>query len=202
MTGPRVVIVGYGMGNVASLRNALLAIDAEVEIAEDPAAARDAERIILPGVGAFNHGMARLRQTGWHDALLEHATDRERPLLGVCLGMQLLATTGDENGPTKGLGLIAADVAKIVDRDVVVPHMGWNDTVPVRPNRLVAEPGCFYFVHSYHVVPYDPGDVTLECDHGGPIVAGLERGNLFGVQFHPEKSQIDGLALLRSFLSV
>lgn len=204
MSSPTVAIVGYGMGNVTSLRNALEAVEANVAVAMAPEDLDGASHVILPGVGAFPKGMAQLHAGGFADALHDVARSG-RPLLGICLGMQLLATVGEEHVVTDGLGLVAGRVARI-DRDGLrVPHMGWNDTVAARDSVLLGESGkvdCYYFVHSYELRPDDPADISLVTEYGGDVVAGVERDNVLGVQFHPEKSHEAGLALLRRFVAL
>lgn len=201
----RIGIVGYKMGNITSLRNALAAVGAPSFVAEGPRELRDASHIILPGVGAFPLAMENLRRLGFEEELLRLVQDEHRPLLGVCLGMQLLATRGEEHRPCEGLGLIPGRVPRLQPGDLRVPHVGWNDTTAPRPFSLQGpggSTGCYYYVHSYHLVPDDAADARLECDYGGPVVAGVERGNVFGVQFHPEKSHADGLAVLQRFTKV
>jgi len=199
-------IVGYRMGNIASLRNALVAIGARNFVAESSEQLREATHIILPGVGAFPKAMENLRALGFEGALRALALDEGRPMLGVCLGMQILASVGEEHGVSEGLGLIPGRVALLrPEPRLRVPHIGWNDTTAVRDNPLLGPEGaagCFYYVHSYRFEPESPDDVIMGCDYGGRFAAGVRRRNVFGVQFHPEKSHDAGLGLLRAFLQV
>jgi glutamine amidotransferase len=201
----RVGIVAYGMGNVASLRNALNAIGADVLMAARPEQLREATHIILPGVGAFPTGMERLRGLGFEAELTPLVLEEKRPFLGICLGMQLLASTGEEHRLSRGLGFVPGRALALDSAGLRLPHIGWNDTRVVRENALMRagpEPGCFYYVHGYQLIPDDPGDVVLACDYGRPFAAAIERGRIFGVQFHPEKSHASGLELLRRFVAV
>ena len=197
----RLVLVDYGAGNLRSVENALRAAGAgEVAVSADPAAVAGADRIVLPGVGAFAACMNGLTAIpGMVDALREAAIARARPFLGICVGMQLMADLGVEHGDHPGLGWIPGRVERIEPADpaVKVPHMGWNDVVPKRAHPLI-EPGEAYFLHSYG---FDGDDVIAATDHGGVVTAAIGRDNMLGVQFHPEKSQRYGLELLRRFLS-
>lgn len=197
-----VALVDYGAGNLQSVRNALIAAGANnVCVTSDPETVFAAERIILPGVGAFAHCMNALAAIpGMIDAL-GSATDparRAAPFLGICVGMQLMAEAGEEHGRHAGLGWISGTVRPLMPADpqIKVPHMGWNDVVPCVGAPLIM-PGEAYFLHSY---AFDGEDVCATSDHGGPLTAAIARDNRLGVQFHPEKSQRYGLALLEKFL--
>jgi imidazole glycerol-phosphate synthase subunit HisH len=194
-----VALVDYGAGNLHSVHNALKAAGAtRIAITADPVSIRDADRVVLPGVGAFGAAMRALEGApGVIDALEETVLAKGRPFLGVCVGMQLMAAHGEEHGTTAGLGWLDGCVRAIPAGDVRVPHMGWNDVRPVAPHPLI-EAGEAYFLHSF---AYDGAGVLAETDHGGPVVAAIGRDNLVGVQFHPEKSQRYGLALLERFLT-
>lgn len=201
-----VALVDYGAGNLHSVRNALAAAGAEdVAVTADPAVLRAADRIVLPGVGAFGACASGLNAIpGLVEAMEERVMVGAAPFLGICVGMQLLATQGLEHGVTPGLGWIAGEVRaiEVTDPAIKVPHMGWNDVVPSHhPDgaRLI-EPGEAYFLHSYHFAPDDGHDVAAMTDHGGGLVAAVSRDNILGVQFHPEKSQSYGLELLARFL--
>lgn len=198
----RIALIDYGAGNLHSVHNALKAAGAgDVAVTDDPATVRKADRIVLPGVGAFAACMSGLAAIpGMIDALEARVLGDEVPFLGICVGMQLLAERGVEHGVHKGLGWIAGEVRQITPSPVIkVPHMGWNDVVPSAYAPLV-EAGEAYFLHSYHFVAADTANVAAVTDHGGPVTAAVARGNILGVQFHPEKSQAYGLGLLRRFL--
>lgn len=203
--GESVALVDYGAGNLHSVANALRKVGAEVRVTGDPDALRAADRIVLPGVGSFRACAEGLRAIpGAVEAMYERVFVGGAPFLGICVGMQLLATTGCEHGETQGLGWIAGTVRLIEpsDRSVKVPHMGWNDVAALAHaggNGMV-EDGEAYFLHSYHFKPRHKEDVIAMTDHGGGLVAAVGRANMLGVQFHPEKSQAYGLALLERFL--
>jgi glutamine amidotransferase len=199
----RLVLVDYGAGNLRSVENALRAAGAaEVEVTADPSAVAAADRIVLPGVGAFAACMNGLTAIpGMVDALREGAIERARPFLGICVGMQLMADLGEEHGSYPGLGWIRGTVRRIEpeDRDLKVPHMGWNDVRPSRQHPLIV-PGEAYFLHSYAFAPAEAEALVATTEHGDPLAAAIGRDNLIGVQFHPEKSQRYGQAFLARFL--
>lgn len=196
-----IALIDYGAGNLHSVHNALKAAGAaDVRVTADAAEVARADRIVLPGVGAFGACATALRALpGMIEALERRVLAEGAPFLGVCVGMQLMATRGLEFGAHDGLGWIAGEVAELAPADpgAKVPHMGWNDVVPLAPHPLIA-PGEAYFLHSY---AFTGADVLATSDHGGPVVAAIGRDNLLGVQFHPEKSQGYGLALLERFLA-
>lgn len=194
-----IALIDYGAGNLHSVANALKAAGAQdLSITADPHAVRRADRIVLPGVGAFAACMNGLSAIpGMVEAMRERALGGGVPFLGVCVGMQLLATTGEEFGIHAGLGWIDGTVRRLAPApSVTVPHMGWNDVVPTAAHPLLV-PGEAYFLHSY---AFDGEQVLATTDHGGPVTAAIGRDNLLGVQFHPEKSQRYGIALLERFL--
>ena len=199
MTGP-VALIDYGAGNLQSVKNALKAAGAEnIRVTSDPAEVLSADRIVLPGVGAFAHCMGALSAIpGMVDALNEATGPGAKPFLGICVGMQLMAEAGEEHGRHAGLGWVKGTVRRIetTDATIKIPHMGWNDVVPTAPHPLI-EAGEAYFLHSY---AFDGDDVLATTSHGGPVVAAIGRDNRVGVQFHPEKSQRFGLSLLSRFL--
>ncbi len=200
----RVAIVDFGMGNLRSVANALEFVGVEVRLARRPQELADAAALVLPGVGAFGAGMEHIRGFGLLEPLLRLAGEEGRPLLGICLGMQLLADGSEEYGSHRGLGLIPGRVKRLAPADPAckVPHIGWNDLEVVRPDPLfrgIAEMPDYYFVHSWHFVPEREADAAAYCDHGQRFVAAVASGPVTGVQFHPEKSQRDGIALLRNF---
>lgn len=199
-------LVDYGAGNLQSVANALRAAGAEtVAVTSDPDVVRAADRIVLPGVGSFKACAEGLRAI---PRLVEAMTERVHvggaPFLGICVGMQLLATRGLEHGETPGLDWIAGEVREIevTDPAIKIPHMGWNDVAPMphQDGAALIEPGEAYFLHSYHFVADQGEDIAALTDHGRSVVAAVARDNLLGVQFHPEKSQAYGLAFLSRFL--
>ena len=201
-----IALIDYGAGNLHSVHNALKAAGAErVAVTADPNIVRGARHIVLPGVGSFKACMDGLAAIpGLVEALEKRVLLDGVPFLGVCVGMQLMATSGLEFGETAGLGWIEGQVERIerTDPEIKIPHMGWNDVSPLPHNNgaQLIEPGEAYFLHSYHLVPENGHEIAAMTDHGGGLVAAVARDNLLGVQFHPEKSQAYGLALLARFL--
>jgi glutamine amidotransferase len=200
-----VTIVDCGIGNVKSVLRMFDALDVPAVLVSDPSDAADARRLILPGVGAFDAGMAALNR-GWRDVLDRLTLDRRVPVLGICLGMQLLCRCSEE-GQESGLGWIAADVKRLDtggDPRLKIPHMGWADVTAVRPNALIPmEPEQrFYHVHGYRAVCDDPADVIATANYGSEFTTAVQHENVFGVQFHPEKSHRFGMALLQRFADV
>ena len=197
----RIALIDYGAGNLHSVANALKAAGATtVEITASAAVVATADRIVLPGVGAFGACAAALRALpDMAETLTVRVLGQAVPFLGVCVGMQLMAERGHEFGTHAGLGWIAGEVGPLASADPAarVPHMGWNDVVPLRPHPLI-EPGEAYFLHGYG---FTGADVLATTDHVGPVAAAIGRANMLGVQFHPEKSQRYGLALLERFLA-
>ena len=193
-------LIDIESGNLHSVANALAAADAEgVTITADPDVGAAADRLVLPGVGAFGACAANLRRVaGLEEALRGAVFDRGRPFLGVCVGMQLMAATGEEMGAHRGLGWMNGRVRRLDPgtMDAKVPHMGWNDVRPAGDHPLVPA-GEAYFLHSY---AYEGEDVVATTDHAGPVTAAIARDTMLGVQFHPEKSQRYGIALLERFL--
>ncbi len=202
----RVAIIDYGMGNLRSVANAVRALGATSDVTAEPASLAAADRIVLPGVGAFGDAMRRLRERGFVEALEEQVRVRQKPFLGICLGLQLLATTGTEHGEQRGLGWIDGTADRLpASPGVRVPHIGWNTARFTAGAALYAGldgEADFYFVHSYALRPRDPKVVTAVCSHGEDFAASVEQGNLHATQFHPEKSQRAGLAVLQRFLSL
>ena len=195
-------LIDYGAGNLHSVENALRAAGAEdIAVTADPEIVRRAERIVLPGVGAFAACMGALSAIpGMVDALDDSVRGSARPFLGVCVGMQLMADAGEEFGRTPGLGWIPGVVARLEPTDPAarIPHMGWNDVVPTIDHPLIV-PGEAYFLHSF-AFDAAPEFLVARTDHGGPVTAAVARDTMIGVQFHPEKSQAYGLAFLKRFL--
>ena len=201
-----IALIDYGAGNLHSVKNALGAAGAQaVAVTADPDIVRGAQRIVLPGVGSFRacyEGLTGI--PGMVEALEERVLDQGVPFLGICVGLQLLATRGLEHGECPGLGWIPGEVRLIerTDPAIRVPHMGWNDVslTPHHGDHDLIEEGEAYFLHSYHFQPEDGRDIAAMTDHGGGLVAAIARGNIIGVQFHPEKSQGYGIDLLKRFL--
>jgi glutamine amidotransferase len=195
-------LIDYGAGNLRSVENALRAAGAaEVVVTADPDTVRGADRIVLPGVGAFGACMGALSALpGMIDALNERVVTGGAPFLGICVGMQLMANAGEEMGIYPGLGWIGGTVRRLPDApDLKIPHMGWNDVTPSSGHPLLL-PGEAYFLHSYAFDVDDPAERLAGTDHGGPVTAAIGRDTMLGVQFHPEKSQAYGLAFLARFL--
>ncbi len=196
-----IALIDYGAGNLHSVENALRAAGAtDLIVTADPDVVARADRIVLPGVGAFGACAAALRDVdGMIDAMERRVRQQGAPFLGICVGMQLMADTGVEMGTHAGLGWIAGTVTRLEPTNPAakVPHMGWNDVVPVRDHPLIVA-GEAYFLHSY---AFEGADVVAASDHDGPVTAAIGRDTMIGVQFHPEKSQAFGLALLERFLT-
>lgn len=202
----KVVIVDYGMGNLASVQRALEECGASAKIASDPAALQTASHVVLPGVGAFGDAMTRLAAGGWIAPLRQLAAERV-PLLGICLGMQLLAESGEEGGAHVGLGLVPGRVVRLQPAapNERVPHVGWNEVAVQRDDPLLASIPSrtdFYFVHSYHFVATSPQDIVALTPYCGEFVSVVRAGSVAGTQFHPEKSSRAGLRLLHNFLAI
>ncbi|MBI4474328.1 MAG: imidazole glycerol phosphate synthase subunit HisH [Acidobacteria bacterium] len=200
-----ITIIDYGMGNVGSILNMLKRIGVAARVSANADEIRAAERLILPGVGAFDTGMANLASMGLRDVLDEKVQVQQTPVLGVCLGMQLL-TGRSEEGRLRGLGWIKGETVRFrfdpKTSHLKIPHMGWNTVKPVPRAPLFAsfsEPPRFYFVHSYHVVCAEPADLAATVCHGDEVTAAITRGHIMGVQFHPEKSHTFGMKLLKTF---
>ena len=203
---PRIVIVDYGMGNLRSVQKAFEAVGHEAAVSGDPAVVARAARLVLPGVGAFPDATLKLRETGLGDAVVRHI-DAGRPLLGICLGMQLLFELGHEGGVHAGLGVFPGEVVPFpTDFAHKVPHMGWNTLKIVQPDCVLFEDlpaeAAVYFVHGYHAQAADERNVAATADYGFPLCAAVWRGNVFATQFHPEKSQAVGLKMLANFAGV
>ena len=191
-----ITVVDYGMGNLRNVRRALEHLGCEVAVRPDPEAVRQATVVILPGVGAFGEAVARIDGLGLRGPILEHAASG-KPMLGICLGMQLLFQDSEESPGAAGLGLIPGSIVRF-RTTLVVPHIGWNDVLPVAPSTLLApDGGCFYFVHSFHAGATP--DAVGTTEYGVTFTSVVEKQNVFGVQFHPEKSQAAGIELLRRF---
>jgi imidazole glycerol-phosphate synthase subunit HisH len=195
-----VAIIDYGVGNLRSVEKAFAAMGCEAVVTSDPSALRNADRLVLPGVGAFAACMKQLSARGFDELVRERASEGT-PVLGVCVGMQLLFEESEEFGKTLGLGLLRGRVRRF-SGDLVVPQVGWNQVQQVRAHPLLADipdDAFFYFVHSFYCEPDDRTVVIGETEYGNPYPSVVGEGNIWGVQFHPEKSQSAGLRLLANF---
>ncbi len=201
----KTVIIDYGMGNLASVLRALEECGADVVLSKDPESLLSAHRAVLPGVGAFGLGMQNLNAAGWPEYIHRAVANPQVAFLGICLGMQLLADKGFEHGENKGLGLIPGEVVRLTEAPGErIPHVGWNEiniaeTSPIF--REVPEKTDFYFVHSYHFKTKSKSDIAATTPYGGGFVSAVRRGNIWGTQFHPEKSSHAGFQLLKNFLA-
>jgi glutamine amidotransferase len=196
-----IAIVDYGMGNRRSVFKALERVGGEPLLTDDPERLRAADGLVVPGVGAFPEGMRRLRAAGLDEVIRERA-QAGVPVIGLCLGMQLLLERSEEHGGADGLGLIPGDVRRLDARGLKLPHIGWNEVRWTRPSPLVdglPDPATFYHVHTFVPHPADDADVLGVSDYGTEFASVVARGNVCGAQFHPEKSSAHGLALLRNF---
>lgn len=201
----RVAIVNYGMGNLGSVRRAFQDIGAEAYIANHPSALCEANRVVLPGVGAFTEGMNRLSDAGWVEVLHDVVMQRGMPLLGICLGMQMLASVGHEGGVSTGLGFVPGQVQRLdmLGCRLRVPHMGWNEVAYKTKDVIfneISDSSDFYFAHSYAFVPEYDKHLIATAPYGCHVAAVVRSGNVFGCQFHPEKSSKAGRQFLKNFL--
>ena len=203
-----IIIIEYGVGNLLSISNILKKIGvSNCHISNNHDVIKNATKLILPGVGHFDYGMHQLKASGLIDVLQKRVLEDKIPILGICLGAQLL-TKGSEEGHEPGLGWIDAHTVRFdiqkQDNDYKIPHMGWSDVTMQKKCRLtegLPEPSRFYFVHSYHIVCNNPDDELMRCTYGYPFTAGVARENILGVQFHPEKSHKFGMQLLANFVN-
>ncbi|WP_425615828.1 imidazole glycerol phosphate synthase subunit HisH [Anatilimnocola sp. NA78] len=198
----RIAIIDYQMGNLRSVQKGFERVGYAAEIVSDPRQIGPTDKVVLPGVGAFGDAIAELRRRDFIPAIKD-VVAANRPFLGICLGLQMLFDVGYEHGEHEGLGILRGKVLKFdLPHEFKVPHMGWNKGRIVRQApilRETAQDTYFYFVHSYYVLPDDPSVVAIETDYGHPFCAAVWQGNLFATQFHPEKSQAEGLKLLKNF---
>jgi len=195
-----ITIVDYGSGNLRSVQKAFEKLGTPAAITSDPAAVAAAERLVLPGVGAFGDAMRELTARGLVEPIVAHLR-ADRPFLGICMGLQLLFETGLEGGRHAGLGVLPGEVVRFdLPAGLKVPHMGWNAVTWQGDWRPGADGEHFYFVHAYHARPTDTSVIAATADYGGPFCAAVRRGRLFATQFHPEKSQAAGLRLLSGWL--
>jgi glutamine amidotransferase len=202
MTGRApIAIVDYGMGNLRSVQKAFEHIGHPALVTGDPEAVADAERVVVPGVGAFGDCLANLARKGLDEALRQ-VVSAGRPYLGICLGLQALFTTSEEFGPNDGLNLVPGRVVRFPEGELKVPHIGWNSIETTRPHPVlegIPDGTHFYFAHSYFVKPSDPEATLATTEHGGGFTSAVARGSVVALQFHPEKSQRAGLAVLANF---
>lgn len=200
-----IVVVDYGVGNLSSVGNMLRKAGADVCVSRDPAEIRRADKLLLPGVGHFDHGMKMLNASGLREAIDRFALELRRPVLGICLGAQILGK-GSEEGDAPGLGWIDMECHRFEAMPGIrVPHMGWNQIVRKKPSPLLdqmAGDARFYFVHSYRMSCAQSEDVLATAAHGVEFICAVQRANIMGTQFHPEKSLRHGLALMRSFVEL
>jgi glutamine amidotransferase len=199
-----IAIVDYGMGNLRSVQKAVERVGFGATLADSPEGLEGAEKLILPGVGAFADTMKGLEERGLIDPVVQHIK-RGRPFLGICMGLQILFSESTEDGLHRGLNIIPGRVVRFVQNGLKVPHMGWNQVSFLRDVPLargIPQGSYMYFVHSYYVCPEDPGVVAATTDYDATFASFIWRDNLFATQFHPEKSQNAGLALLRNFLTL
>ena len=206
-----IAIIDYGMGNIHSVQKALESFGQETSVISYPKKLKDGDKIVLPGVGAFDDAILELKKKGF-DTFLKQELNSKRTLLGICLGMQLLFERSQEARQEKGLGLLAGEVRRFDPRQVKkIPHIGWNQLKITKPSTresdcpllrgLAADP-CVYFCHSYYVAPADKKTIEATCEYGFEFAAVVSKDNLYGVQFHPEKSQEEGLAILKNFVEL
>jgi glutamine amidotransferase len=202
-----IAIVDYGMGNLGSVQNMLRKLGAESVRTSDPAEIANADRLVLAGIGGFDGAMERLANAGLIDVLNEQVIERRAPILGVCLGMQVMAKSSSE-GSRPGLGWLDAEVIRFEfpdERRLPIPHMGWEVVAPTRPSPLFDPAGPeprFYFSHAFHLVCGDQADVAATTTYGYEFAAAIHRGNILGTQFHPEKSHVFGLEVYRRFIDL
>ena len=200
-----IAVIDYGVGNLFSLKSSFAAIGSEAVVTSDPDVIAEADRLILPGVGAFEDAARKLRDTGMADVVRREAASG-KPIMGICLGMQLLLDKSYEYGEHEGLGLIHGSVrpiSDVIDEGLKIPHIGWNRLIVKKQSPLfkyLNDGDCVYFVHSYYAADCD--DVTAVAEYSAELTASIEKGNVFGCQFHPEKSGDVGLNILRAFCEV
>jgi imidazole glycerol-phosphate synthase subunit HisH len=199
-----IVIIDYGLGNLRSVAGAVEKLGHVPVISNRLEDFEKATKLILPGVGAFGDGMKNLNQLGLIQPLTKLVKEKKVPILGICLGVQLFAKESCEFGQHQGLGWVDASVVRLEPKGSLrIPHVGWNDLVQKRKSVLfedVPSDALFYYVHSFYLKSENPDLVIGECDYGGPVTAAIQSGNIYGTQFHPEKSQLHGLQVLKNFL--
>jgi glutamine amidotransferase len=198
-----IAIIDYGMGNISSVKNSFIKAGADIKVTSDPAVITSSAAVILPGVGAYRDAFLNLKERGLVDVI--NQVIGKKPFLGICLGMQLLFDYSLEDGKNQGLGIFRGSVRKI-PAGVKIPHMGWNQIdIKMKDSRMLSGVGSgeyFYFVHSYYAVPDDPSIISSTTEYGTDLVASVEAGNIFGFQFHPEKSSTLGQILVKNFITL
>lgn len=199
-----IAVIDYGAGNLYSVKNALDFLGAPSKITGDAAEIAAADKVILPGVGAFGDAMKSLRDRGL-DAAVKETVNSKKPLLGICLGLQLLFESSEESKGVSGLGIFRGHIAKIPDRGLKIPHMGWNNITFAKENRLfkgLGENPFVYFVHSYYIRPENEEIISAYTEYGEKLGIAVEDGNVFATQFHPEKSGDAGMTVLKNFMAL
>lgn len=197
-----VAIIDYGAGNLHSVKNALDFLGADSVITKDKDEILSADHVILPGVGSFGDAMECINNSGLYD-VIKKAADGSRPFLGICLGLHLLFDESEESPGVKGLGILSGKVTKIPDCGLKIPHMGWNNIEVSKESRILpTESEFMYFVHSYYINPQNPDVISSYTTYGDKLGVSIEHGNVFAVQFHPEKSGEAGLNILKKFISL
>jgi glutamine amidotransferase len=199
-----VLLVNTGLCNIGSVKRAVEECGNNCLIADDPSLITTASHVIIPGVGSFGDASSILKNKGWIDTLQEYVGQKKLPLLGICLGMQLLLSEGHEHGVNEGLNLIPGKAVKMRDNTLRMPHVGWNEIIPRTDNPLLKDVPAgtdFYFVHSYHALPDNPEHILATVPYGKNYAAAIGKGNVWGTQFHPEKSGLSGFKILENFLN-
>ena len=202
-----VIVVDYGMGNLRSVQKKLIRVGAKVKISDDPEIIAGAGKLVLPGVGHFANGVKKLKDLGLWDVLNKKVLIDKIPILGICLGMQLIAKHSEE-GNVDGLGWLDAEVIRFRIKDKLkykIPHIGWNNIVQQKKSILlknIPEDAMFYFVHAYHMICHDPSDVLVETNYEYDFVSAVQKENIFGTQFHPEKSHDWGEQIFKNFIAL
>lgn len=198
----KIALIDHGVGNLRSVEKALVTVGADVDLTENPERIRMADKLVLPGVGAFADAMRGLEKNDLVEPLVDAAREN-KPLLGICVGMQMLFEISEEHGEHPGLGILPGQVLRFPSQDLTIPHTGWNQIQTQRQSELltgIPDGSYAYFNHAYYCVPEKEEDILGITEYGTPYASVVQRGNLYGVQFHPEKSQKIGLTLLRNFV--
>lgn len=197
-----IAVIDYGAGNLHSVKNALNFLGAECIVTDNSETILSADKVILPGVGAFGDAMRALYRAGLTDTV-KRAADGSRPFLGICLGLQLLFESSEESCGVEGLGVFKGTVKRIPDTGLKIPHMGWNNIECAKQSRILPQDKPFvYFVHSYYIEPSDLSEVSAYTEYGARLPVAVERGNVFATQFHPEKSGAVGMEILKRFIEL